>query len=61
MPDLRAHIRGGNLLPLRDWLRQKIHRHGRRYKPAELLQEVTGQSPKADYFIDYLKTKFGGM
>ncbi|MBI2821148.1 MAG: carboxypeptidase M32 [Acidobacteria bacterium] len=59
MPSLRDEIRGGNLLPLRDWLRDRIHRHGRRYRPAELVEKVTGEPPNAAYFIDYLKDKFG--
>lgn len=59
IPDLRAQIRAGNLTPLRQWLREKIHRHGRRYSAAQLVENVTGEPPTADYFIHYLEEKFG--
>lgn len=60
LPGLRQDIREGNLLGLREWLRDRVHRHGRRYKPAELVEKVTGEPPRAEYFIEYLESKFGG-
>lgn len=58
VPDLRENIRHGRLLPLREWLREKVHRHGRRYPPAELVTQVTGEPPNVDYFVQYLHQKF---
>ncbi|MBI4456319.1 MAG: carboxypeptidase M32 [Acidobacteria bacterium] len=57
--DLKENIRKGVLSPLRAWLREKIHRHGRRYSASGLVERVTGEPPTADHFIDYLKGKFG--
>ncbi len=56
--DLPGKIRRGELLPLREWLREKIHRFGRIYEPKDLLQQVTGEGPNSQYFIDYVRTKF---
>ena len=33
----------GEFQPLREWLREKIHRQGQRYSAAELVQRVTGK------------------
>ncbi len=57
--DLPGKISRGELLPLREWLRDKIHRFGRIYDPKELLQRVTGEGPDPQYFLDYVRTKYG--
>ncbi|HVY62418.1 MAG TPA: carboxypeptidase M32 [Planctomycetota bacterium] len=59
--DLDARIGKGDLLPLRKWLREKIHRHGMRLRPADLMREVTGEAPTASYFTGYLEAKFGEL
>ena len=41
------------------WMREKIHRHGRRYSPPELIERATGEPLRATYFLDYLKGKYG--
>lgn len=58
LPDLDALLRSDDLTPLRDWLGDKVHRHGRRYGAEELLERATGEKPSARYFIDYLKAKY---
>jgi carboxypeptidase Taq len=50
----------GKYAGLLGWLREKIHRHGRRYPSRELMLRATGEPLRADYFLDYLKTKYGG-
>lgn len=61
MPDLNARIARGDLLPLRDWLRAKIHSHGMRYRAGELLKVVTGQELSHAPFVRYLNGKFRAM
>ena len=58
LPDLEERIAHGELLPLREWLKEKIHRHGRIYEPEELLEKVTGEGPSPKYFVDYITEKF---
>jgi carboxypeptidase Taq len=58
IPDLEARIAAGQLLPLREWLRTNIHRHGRRYRPGELVRVVTGRELSAAPFVEYLNAKF---
>ncbi len=58
LPDLDERLARGELQPLRDWLREKIHRHGQRYRAGELVQVVTGQPLSPTAFINYLNRKF---
>ena len=58
IPDLEGKIARGELLPLREWLREKVHRHGRIYEPEELLERVTSEGPNPRYFMDYITAKF---
>ena len=61
LPELDDQIARGELLPLREWLRENIHQHGRRYRSAELLKEVTGEDLSHRPFIDYLQAKLGPL
>lgn len=56
--DLDGKVGRGELLPLREWLREKIHRHGKRYRASELVKVVTGRELSHQPFVDYLKSKF---
>ena len=59
IPDLEDRISKGDLGTLREWLRENVHRHGKRFSAAELIQRVTGESLNPDYFIEYLKERHG--
>ena len=58
LPELDRQIARGELRPLREWLRENIHRHGKRYRAHELVKVVTGQELSHKPFIDYLNGKF---
>ena len=47
----------GDFRPLRDWLRDRIHRHGQRYSAAELVQRVTGRPLSAASLVGRLRAK----
>jgi len=46
---------------LLDWLREKIHKHGQRYRAEELVKEVTGNPLSHSYLIEYLKEKYSAL
>ena len=46
LPDLDDAFEPGEFGPLRDWLRENLHRHGRKFTPAETLERVVG-SPRS--------------
>jgi carboxypeptidase Taq len=56
--DLESQIGRGELLPLREWLRENVHRHGKRYRAAELVKVVTGRELSHQPFVNYLLAKF---
>jgi carboxypeptidase Taq len=57
LPDVQEQIAQGEFAPLREWLREHVHRHGRRYAPRELLRRVTGEGLRVEPFLDYLRAK----
>ena len=57
IPGLEAGIAEGRFTPLLDWLRENIHRHGRRYTAAQLCERITGRSLSADPLMAYLEGK----
>ena len=59
VPGLETDLRETKYERLLAWLQEKIHRHGRRYSPSELIQRATGEPPSASYFMDYLRAKYG--
>jgi carboxypeptidase Taq len=58
VPGLSDQLAQGHYQPLLDWLRENIHRHGRRYLPAELMRRATGETTQARYRIEYLRAKY---
>lgn len=58
LPDLDGMIRNGELSPLRDWLRDQIHRLGMRYEAGELCERVTGRPLSVEPFMDYVNERF---
>jgi carboxypeptidase Taq len=54
-------FRLGDFRPLLLWLREKIHRHGRRYRARELVQRVTGRPLSHEPLIRHLHRKFSPL
>jgi carboxypeptidase Taq len=59
IPDLNDQIRAGKFEALLAWLRDKIHRHGAKFEPQELVQKVTGSRIDPAAYVRYLTKKFG--
>jgi len=59
LPELEGQLRQGKMLPLRDWLRERIHRQGFRLPAEARVREVTGQGLTDADFIGYLRAKYG--
>jgi carboxypeptidase Taq len=55
--DLDALLGRGEFTPLCEWLREHVHRHGRRYSPAELCERATGRPLSSEPFLAYLEQK----
>ncbi|MFN8827991.1 MAG: carboxypeptidase M32 [Planctomycetota bacterium] len=57
LPSLKKDMSKGKFLELRDWLNDKIHKHGRRYRAAELCRKVTGKDLSAEPLLRHLRAK----
>ncbi len=46
---------------LREWLKKKIHVHGKLFPADDLVKQVTGEGINASHFIDYLEKKYSDI
>lgn len=58
MPDFEAKIERGELHPIKDWLTEKVYRHGKLLDPAELILAVSGEELNPGYLVRYLEEKY---
>ncbi len=58
IPDLSEQIRRGEFSALLGWLREKIHRHGAKFEPQELVERITGSKIDPAPYMRYLTTKY---
>jgi carboxypeptidase Taq len=61
IPGLDDQLAAHELAPLREWLREHVHRHGSRYSDNELLAQAVGESVQVMPFISYLRAKLGDV
>lgn len=61
IPDLDERIAAGELMPLREWLREHIHRHGGKFTSAEVLERVVGEAISVRPFVSYLRAKLSDV
>jgi len=57
LPDLDAQLAAGDFAALREWLRDNIHRHGRKFDSRELLRRATGEELSVEPLLAYLQDK----
>jgi carboxypeptidase Taq len=58
IPDMSHRFETGDFLTLRNWLKENIHRHGRRYRAKKLCQRVTGKPLSHKPLMDYMTAKY---
>ena len=61
LPELDTQIRRGEFLPLREWLRENVHLHGRRYQASEMVEKVSGEPAGSRAFLKYMEEKFSRL
>jgi len=57
-PEVAAATDQGDYAPLRGWLTEAVHRHGRRHSRDTLLQRATGRPLDPAPYLDYLNAKY---
>lgn len=60
-PHLAGELAQGKTEGLLQWLRHNIHRHGRKFLPTELVQQITGRPLSHKPFVDYVTEKFSAI
>ncbi len=58
IPDFQEKIRNAEFEPIKQWLREKVHKYGSIYPPKELLQRSFGEQVNPEYFVRYVKSKY---
>ena len=52
------YLKEGNLAPIREYLKEHIHRFGATKNTNEFLMDMMGEELNADYYVRYLKEKY---
>jgi carboxypeptidase Taq len=60
-PEILPEMERGEFGTLLGWLRENIHRHGKKYEPDDLIEAATGYPPDTGPYLHYLNTKFGEL
>jgi len=61
LPALEEDIAAGKFNGLLEWLRENVHRHGRRYRSEELCNRITGRGLDFGAFMRYARAKWGAI
>lgn len=56
---LEESFAAGDFRALRAWLGENIHRHGKRYRPAVLIEKATGMPPDPAALVSSLSRRYG--
>jgi carboxypeptidase Taq len=58
LPDLDEQLEQGEFAGLREWLREHVYRHGRKFTTTELLERLVGGGIDPEPYLAYLRGKF---
>ena len=59
IPDLDTQFERGEFGELAGWLRENLHRRGRKYTSKEMLERITGGALDPGPYLRYLREKLG--
>ena len=60
-PEIPAEMERGEFGALLAWLRENVHRHGKKHDPDALVEHATGRPPETGPYVRYLEEKFGEL
>jgi carboxypeptidase Taq len=60
-PEIPQEIARGEFGSLHGWLRERLYRHGRKFKPDEIVKRATGKPMSIAPYIAYLHGKYGEL
>jgi carboxypeptidase Taq len=57
-PAVESGFGQADFLPLLDWLRTSVHRHGATLDPAKLMEQATGALPSTSDYLTHLRNRY---
>ncbi len=60
-PGLLDDIGGGQFTTLLGWLREHVHRQGRKFLPQEIVKQATGVAMTPEPYLQYMQQKYGEL
>lgn len=60
LPHFDSLVADADFEPIKKWLEENVHRHGKRMTPNELIQQITGNDISVKPLIRYLTEKYNG-
>ena len=60
-PEIPREVESGTFSTLHGWLLDNIYRHGRKYRPDDLVQRATGAPMRMEPYLAYLRGKYGEL
>jgi carboxypeptidase Taq len=54
-------MRSGDFAPILSWLTEKVYRHGKRFTPSELVQNITGRTMESADWLEYATRKYRAL
>ncbi|OIJ12821.1 carboxypeptidase M32 [Anaerobacillus arseniciselenatis] len=58
IPNYDELMEEGNFTPIKEWLIEHVHQHGKMKKPLEIIEDITGEGLNPKYLIEYLEKKY---
>lgn len=58
LPRMDERIEAGELLPIKQWLSDKIYKHGKMLTPSQIIEHVCGEELDPAYLVKYLEEKY---
>jgi carboxypeptidase Taq len=60
-PEIPDEMARGEFTALHGWLRHNLYRHGRKFRPDELIERATGSPMSIAPYVAYLRGKYGEL
>lgn len=61
IPHTDQLIAKGELLPIKQWLGDKVHQYGKLLTPSEIIMKMTGEALNPSYLVEYFEKKYGDI
>lgn len=58
IPNVFESMEKGDFSPIMDWLREKVYSQGRRYRPSELVERVTGKPMESSAYLKAMRERY---